>query len=167
MRRVAGADYVAGSGALNFASGGAANSVAVAVLDDTEDEVAETMALVFSNAACARITHAEANRTIASGDALFRAWLSRFGRRVAGQALDTLEARTVSPEEAGTGVIFARQGVGSSPRTYVRQWWHAGPERNADFRRVQPPDCAIGQETVGPIHWEGLKNSEGLVERWD
>ena len=56
----------------------------------------ETFVLTLSNAMNAELADAEATGTIADNDdsaPVAQAWLSRFGRTVAGQVVDTLDGR--------------------------------------------------------------------------
>ena len=107
----AGADYTATSGTLTFAAGETVKTVNVAVLDDGHDEGEETFTLRLSNATGARIGDGEATGTIANSDAMPRAWLSRFGRAVAGQVLDAVGARMDGPSSAPTRVTLGGQEV--------------------------------------------------------
>ena len=91
----AGADYTASSGTLSFAPGETAKTVAVPVLDDAIDDGGETFRLTLSSAAGgnAYIAAATATGTIENADALPAAWLVRFGRTVAVQAVDAIGER--------------------------------------------------------------------------
>ena len=90
---IAGEDYTAESGTLNFAAGETAKTVEVAVLDDSHDEGSETMTLTLSNASGARIADGTATGTINNSDVMPRAWLLRFGRTVGSQVVDALTQR--------------------------------------------------------------------------
>ena len=90
---VAGEDYTAKSGTLNFAAGETAKTVEVAVLDDSHDEGSETMTLTLSNASGARIADGSATGTINNSDVMPRAWQLRFGRTVGSQVVDALTQR--------------------------------------------------------------------------
>ena len=89
----AGSDYTEKSGTLTFAPGVTAQTVSVAVLDDSHDEESETFTLTLSNAAGATITDATAIGTIENDDPMPHAWLSRFGRTIATQAIDAIGER--------------------------------------------------------------------------
>ena len=82
----AGADYTAASGTLSFQPGDTAKTVSVQVLDDSHNEGSETMTLTLSNATGAVINSnaAQATGTITNNDPIPQAWISRFGRTVAG-----------------------------------------------------------------------------------
>ena len=108
---VAGADYLAVRGALRFAPGETAKTVAVAVLDDAHDEGAETLTLTLSRPFGARLSDGEATGTIDNADPLPRAWLARFGRTVAEQVLNAVEERLRASQSAGAQVTLAGHRV--------------------------------------------------------
>ena len=64
----AGSDYTAGSGTLTFAAGDTSKTVTVAVLDDSTDEISETVTLTLSNASGASIGDGEATGTLADNE---------------------------------------------------------------------------------------------------
>ena len=88
-----GKDYRLAKGTLSFAAGETAKTVSVAILDDAKDEGEETFRLVLKKAAGAVIADGEATGTIENDDPMPAAWLARFGRTVAGQALDAVTER--------------------------------------------------------------------------
>ena len=89
----AGQDYTAVSGRLTFERGETAKTVAVPVLDDIYDDDGETLMLMLSNPKRATIVDGEAVGTIWNDDPMPQAWLARFGRTVAGQAVDMIAGR--------------------------------------------------------------------------
>ena len=91
----AGSDYTETSGTLTFAAGVTEQTVSVPVLDDSHDEESETFTLTLSNPSGgnAYITDATATGTIENHDPMPKAWLTRFGRTVASQAVDAIGAR--------------------------------------------------------------------------
>ena len=90
----AGSDYAETSGTLTFAVGEREKTVAVPVLDDGHDEGSETFTLTLSNVeGNAYLADAEAIGTIENSDPMPQAWLARFGRTLAGQAVDMVAAR--------------------------------------------------------------------------
>ncbi len=107
----AGADYVAASGTLGFAPGETERTVSVAVLDDAHDEGAETMTLALSNPSGgnAWLEDATATGTIENSDLMPGAWLARFGRTAAEQALDAVRARMSADRSPGFHGRFAGQ----------------------------------------------------------
>ncbi len=110
----AGADYVASSGVVRFEAGETAKTVHVAVLEDSHDEGEETMTLTLSSPFGATISDGVATGTIANTDAMPRAWLGRFGRTVAGQVLDAVEARMTAARRPGMEVSVAGRRVGAA-----------------------------------------------------
>ena len=107
----AGADYTATSGTLTFAAGETAKTVSVPVLDDAIDEGKETMRLLLSNpqGAYLRGVHSKAKGVIRNDDTLQQAWLARFGRMVASDAVASVTARLETPRDAGSHVTLAGQ----------------------------------------------------------
>ncbi len=112
----AGADYTSASGTLVFAVGETAKTVSVAVLDDAIDEGKETMRLRLSNPSGAylRNIHRQATGVIVNDDALQQAWLSRFGRTVASDAVAAVTARLETPRDAGSHLTMLGQRVNLS-----------------------------------------------------
>ena len=95
----AGSDYTRASGKLRFAPGETEKTISVPVLDDAHDEGEETMQLRLSAASGAAIADGVATGTIENSDPMPHAWLSRFGRTLAGQVVDALGRRM----EGGAG----------------------------------------------------------------
>ena len=110
----AGADYTAKSGTLVFPAGETERTVEVAVLDDSEDEGSETMTLKLSNPVGARIADGEATGTIENSDAMPQAWLARFGRTVAEQAIEAVEGRFAASRAPGVEVTLAGERIGGA-----------------------------------------------------
>ena len=90
---VAGADYVAARGAVRFAPGQTAKTVAVRVLEDAHDDTGETLTLTLSSPFGAQLSDGQATGTIVNTDPVPQAWLARFGRTVAGHVVDAISAR--------------------------------------------------------------------------
>ena len=109
---VAGSDYVARSGALRFAPGETSKTVSVPVLNDTHDEGSETMMLTLSNPFGAQLADGTATGTIKNTDPIPKAWVARFGRTVADQVLDAVDARLRASRTAGMSVSLAGQRLG-------------------------------------------------------
>ena len=108
----AGADYTATSGTLSFAPGETSRTVQVPVLADAHDEGEETMTLSLSNPTGARIGDGEATGTIVNSGALPGAWLARFGRTVADQVMEAVEARMDEPRGPGFEARLGGQRIG-------------------------------------------------------
>ena len=113
----AGSDYEAASGRLTFAPGETEKTVPVAVLKDAHDEGEETFTLTLSNpqGGNAWLKDAEATGTIENTDAMPEAWLARFGRTVAEQAIEAVEGRFAASRSAGVEVSVAGQRIGGAP----------------------------------------------------
>ncbi len=90
---VAGADYETTSGALRFEAGETAKTVAVPVLNDAHNEGSETLTLTLSDPFGATLADGEATGTIVNTGAIPQAWITRFGRTVAQQAVDAIGER--------------------------------------------------------------------------
>ncbi len=131
----AGSDYTATSGTLTFAAGETLKTVSVPVLDDAHDEGEETFALTLSNPSGgnAWLKDAEATGTIENTDAMPQAWLARFGRTVAEQAIEAIEGRFAASRTPGVEMRLAGERIGSAG---------AAPENEAARKKL-----AGGQET--------------------
>ena len=107
----AGADYTATSGTLTFAAGETSKTVRVPILDDAIDEGMEYFLLRFSNPQGARLEagYRETQGLIRNSDPLPQAWLGRFGRTVAADAVAAVTARLETPRAAGSHLTVAGQ----------------------------------------------------------
>ena len=108
----AGADYEAVSGALRFAPGETAKTVSVRVRNDTHDEGSETLTLSLSRPFGADIGDGEAVGTIVNTGPMPRAWITRFGRTVALQAVEAIGDRMSGAR--GTQVVVGGVALGGS-----------------------------------------------------
>ncbi|MCY3925715.1 MAG: hypothetical protein OXG52_09450, partial [bacterium] len=89
----AGLDFEFGSGRLTFPPGTTRRTVTVFTIDDLHDEDPETFEVVLSGAEGAAIADGVAIGTIVNDDPMPKAFLARFGRTVAEQALDGIAGR--------------------------------------------------------------------------
>ena len=105
----AGADYVSARGAVRFAPGQTAKTVAVAVLDDTHDDSGETLTLTLSDPFGVRIGDGRATGTITNSDPVPKAWLARFGRTVATHVVDAIGERLTDTPETGSHLTLGGQ----------------------------------------------------------
>ena len=105
-------DYLAGSWSLDFRAGETEKRVYVYIYDDSHDEDAETFEFVLRSASGAPIADAVAVGTIVNDDPMPAAWLARFGRTVAEQALDGIAGRMAAPRTAGMQGTLAGQALG-------------------------------------------------------
>ncbi len=109
----AGTDYRRTAGTLGFGPGETRKTVSVPVLDDPLHEGSETMTLSLSNPSGAAIGDGEATGTIRNTDVMPGAWIARFGRAVAEQAIGAVEARLASPRAPGlAGSVAGRALAG-------------------------------------------------------
>lgn len=99
----AGQDYQAAAGRLAFAPGETSRTIRVAVVDDLLPEEDETFAISLSGTTNAVLEVASAAGTILDDDeAVTRAWLSRFGRTVASQAVEAISGRVDGSGRGGS-----------------------------------------------------------------
>ena len=110
----AGSDYTATSGTLTFAAGETEKTVSVPVLDDAHDEGSETLTLTLTNPSGAYLADGSATGTITNTDHMPQAWLARFGRTVADQVLDAVDARLREARTAGMSVSLGGQQIGGA-----------------------------------------------------
>ena len=128
----AGTDFVEASGTLTFAANETSKTVEVEVLADEVDEEAETMTLTLTNPAGARIADGAATGTIENTGAIPQAWIARFGRTVADQVLDAVDARLRAARTGGVSVSVAGQRFGgAAPRADGRAIGAPGPSSSA------------------------------------
>ena len=110
-----GQDYAPGSSDLTFRAGETEKVVWIRIYDDSHDEGSETFEVVLSNARGAAIGDGVAVGTIVNDDPMPAAFLARFGRTVAEQALDGIAGRMAAPRTAGMQGAIAGQAVGFGP----------------------------------------------------
>ena len=109
----AGSDYTSTSDTLTFSPGQTAKTVSVPVLNDSHDEGEETFVLTLSNpTGGAWLKDATAVGIIENSDPMPKAWLARFGRTVASQAVDAIGGRMEGA--GGTHVTVAGQSLSLS-----------------------------------------------------
>ena len=94
-------DYAPASYALTFRAGETEKRVWVRIYNDSHDEEPETFEVVLSAARGAAIGDGVAVGTIVNSDPMPAAWLARFGRTVAEQALDGIAGRMSADRAAG------------------------------------------------------------------
>ena len=106
---VAPADYEETSGTLTFERGQVEKTVSVRVHADSENEGSETMTLKLSDPRGAYLADATAKGTIHNTGPIPQAWLARFGRTVADQVLDAVDARLDGARAPGVEATVAGQ----------------------------------------------------------
>ncbi len=109
-------DYAPASYALPFRAGQTEKQVYVRIYDDSHDEDPETFEVVLSKAQGATIGDGVAVGTIVNSDPMPAAWLARFGRTVAQQALDGIAGRLAAPRTPGAQGTLAGQAFTLRPR---------------------------------------------------
>ena len=170
----AGSDYRRTGGTLTFWSGQTRKTVSVRVLDDELDEGPETMKLKVSVMGGWPLTVANptATGTIVNADRMPKAWIARFGRTVADQVLDALDARMRAKPAPGAEASLAGQRIGLGPlfgagsggdgasgeaRTgepeVARPWGEGGPALRDIGARPGPPGSR--QADVGRVLLSG------------
>ena len=100
---------------VSFRAGETERSVGVIVYDDSHDEEAETFEFVLSDARGAAIGDGVAVGTITNDDPMPAAWLARFGRTVAEQALDGIAGRMSADRTPGMHGSIAGQALSFDP----------------------------------------------------
>ena len=113
----AGSDYRAISGRLTFRPGQTEKTVSVTVLDDEMDEGPETLTLTIWNLSPSHLSVANpvGTGTIVNTDRMPAAWTARFGRTVADQVLDAVEARMRTEPAPGAEARLAGWQIGRGP----------------------------------------------------
>ncbi len=100
---------------VSFRAGETERSVGVIVFDDSHDEEPETFEVVLSEARGAAIGDGVAVGTITNDDPMPAAWLARFGRTVAEQALDGIAGRMSADRTPGMQGSIAGQALSFDP----------------------------------------------------
>ena len=110
----AGSDYRETSGRLYFGPGQTEKTVSVPVLDDELDEGSETLTMTVWNLSPLHMSVADpiATGTIFNTDRMPKAWIARFGRTVAEQVLDAVDARIRARPAPGAEARLAGQRIG-------------------------------------------------------
>ncbi len=114
-------DYVTLGSDVRFGPTETEQEVLIYVFDDSHDEGAETFELVVQNRpAGVTVADGVAVGTIVNSDPMPQAWLSRFGRTVAQQALDGITGRVAAPRTPGAqgtlaGQPFTLRSRGAAP----------------------------------------------------
>ena len=96
---------------VRFYPGQTEKTVWVSIYNDSHDEDPETFEVVLSDADGATIGDGVAVGTIVNDDPMPAAWLARFGRTVAEQALDGIAGRMAAPRTPGMQGTLAGQAL--------------------------------------------------------
>ena len=163
----AGLDYTSTSGTLTFAPGQTSRIVSVPVLDDDLDESWESFHFVLSNPRpfWAVLYAPKAWGRIANTDPMPKAWIGRFGRTVADQVLDAVDARMQAKPAPGVEAHVAGQRIGPVPA------FAASPQ--GDPMSGEAEASGLGQPMSGRALLPGSSFSltaetdgEGLISVW-
>ena len=100
---------------VKFYPGQTSKQVYILIFNDSHDEDPETFEVVLSDADGATIGDGVAVGTIVNDDPMPAAWLARFGRTVAEQALDGIAGRMAAPRTAGMQGTLAGQALSFDP----------------------------------------------------
>ena len=107
------ADFEDKRGTLTFYEGESWKEIEITIKDDMHDEGKEQFRVYLWNArGGARIADHSATGTITNSDPMPGAWLARFGRTVAEQALRDIADRIAAPRIAGVEGVLAGQALG-------------------------------------------------------
>ena len=104
-------DYLASSWGIDFRAGETEKQVYIYIYDDSHDEGAETFEVVLWRANGAPIGDGVGVGTIVNDDPMPAAWLGRFGRTVAEQALDGIAGRMAASRTPGMQGTLAGQAL--------------------------------------------------------
>ena len=127
---------------VSFRAGETERSVGVIVYDDSHDEEAETFEFVLSDARGAAIADGVAVGTITNDDPMPAAWLARFGRTVAEQALDGIAGRMSADRTPGMRGSIAGQALSFDPAANDNPGSRTGAG-------ATPGDVATGSSAFG------------------
>ena len=180
---VAPGDYTATSGTLTFAAGEVEKTVSVPVVSDAEDEGDETMTLTLSGPSGAYLADAEATGTIHNAGPIPQAWLARFGRTVADQVLEAVDARLRGARTPGIEAVVAGQALSfdSSPgdadavaareeeaRTQALTAWLRGEDGEKDRAALSETRTVTARElfTGTSFSLTGGSAEGGTVSAW-
>ena len=108
-------DFIPRSSTVWFGPGETVRKLEVALLDDSHDDGGETFEVSVLWAVGAGIADGVAVGTIVNDDPLPGAWLARFGRAVAEQALDGIAARMTADRTPGLQGTLAGQALSFDP----------------------------------------------------
>ena len=141
---VAGADYEASLGALRFEPGETQKTISVPVLNDTHNEGSETLTLTLSHAFGAALADGEATGTIVNTGPIPRAWIARFGRTVALQAVDAIGGRLSATRGTNGGQVVVGGAEHGGP-----SWTAWGRFATGRFAREESGLALAGDVTTG------------------
>ena len=89
--------------------------ISIPIIDDIIDEGSETFTLQLRNPSNATIDDGEATGTITNSDPLQKMWLSRFGKIIGGQIVDTISDRVNNPSNDSQIILVGQRIINSTP----------------------------------------------------
>ena len=147
-----GHDFELASGVLTFRPGQRVQHIYVFTIDDLVDEDPETLTVILHNAQGATIAKETAVGTIVNSDPMPAKWLSRFGRTVAEQALDSIERRLETTRVPGVRGTAAGQTI-SFGEPSINAYFPHGDASGTLLTRAAPAhsliDTVVGQTADG------------------
>ena len=147
-----GEDFVATSGMLTFTPGQTSKTVRVSVMDDLFDEGeihGERMTLRLSNPVGAEILDGVAYGYIDNSDPLPKAWLARFGRAAADQAVEAIGGRMMEPRPRNSELTVAGQRLDISGTANPAAAMAARDAWASPWAAPAAPGMAFGQPGAG------------------
>ena len=135
---------------MDFRPGETVTTRGIFIHDDSHDDGGETFEVYFYDAEGALIADGVAVSTIENDDPLPAAWLKRFGRTVAEQALDGIAGRMAVPRTAGMQGTIAGQALSFDPAAGVPAAGGnpAGPGGTDPFGAPQGQSLAMQSRTM-------------------
>ena len=122
------------------------------VVADEVDEDSETMTLTLTNPVGARIADGTATGTIENTGHIPQAWIARFGRTVADQVLDAVDARLRAARTTGASVSLGGQTIGgAAPRAAPRADGQAIGASGANAAGTPAGEAASGSKAAFPL----------------
>ena len=128
-RATLGEDVERASGTLVIPQGETRGEIRVKTYEDSHDDDREKFRVRITSAEGAVIRQQRAHAIIRNDDPMPAAWLARFGRTVAEQALDGISGRMTAPRTPGmAGTLAGRAlGAGAPSGAAPGMWSGAGP----------------------------------------
>ncbi len=159
-----GQDYVALGTSIRFKPLQTKQEIMIYVFDDKHNEDPETFELVLSQPDGATIADGVAVGTIVNSDPMPAAWLSRFGRTVAQQALDGIAGRLAAARTPGASGTLAGQAFAFAPGSPAGSGASGGTGApNASGRGVRAGSTASGLPGSGLLAQAGLARAFGTM----
>ena len=157
-------DYWPQSELVTFYPGETEKTVWVYIYNDSHDEDPETFEVVLSDADGATIGDGVAVGTIVNDDPMPAAWLARFGRTVAEQALDGIAGRMAAPRTAGMQGTVAGQALSFDPAANDNPGSRGAGPGHAAFEGTGSPALAdVAQAFGGQSGPAGFGNAPGSL----